>query len=142
MAQAVVAPSAEGIIMGNVEAKCYCSRVGLDGSVLTIEFGVCTSPLWASIVTATRILLAGPFASAFWKRKSGGKRLSVIGPDFAWVAKAGMKHIPDAIEFSTDAYAESMYEGDTIGMAGKLNVMPWAVETFRERLDDNPGSAV
>lgn len=120
--------------MGNVEAKCYCSRVGLDGSGLTIEFGVCTSPLWA--------LLAGPFASPFWKRKSSGKRLSVIGPDFAWVAKAGMKHIPDAIEFSTDAYAESMYEGDTIGMAGKLNVMLWAVETFRERLDDNPGSAV
>lgn len=41
-----------------------------------------------------------------------------------------------------DAYAESMYEGDTIGMARKLNVMPWAVETFRERLHDNPSLAV
>lgn len=36
------------------------------------------------------------------------------------------------------AYAEAVYEGNTIGMARELNVLPWTVEAFRERLHDNP----
>ncbi len=40
------------------------------------------------------------------------------------------------------AYAEAVYEGNTLGMARELNVLPWAVEAFRERLHDDPSLAV
>ncbi|WP_180335287.1 ImmA/IrrE family metallo-endopeptidase [Bifidobacterium pseudolongum] len=40
------------------------------------------------------------------------------------------------------AYAEAVYEGNTIGMARELNVLPWAVVAFRERLRDDPSLIV
>ncbi|RYQ68433.1 hypothetical protein PG2072B_1036 [Bifidobacterium pseudolongum subsp. globosum] len=40
------------------------------------------------------------------------------------------------------AYAEAVYDGNTIGMARELNVLPWAIEAFRERLHDNPNLVV
>lgn len=36
------------------------------------------------------------------------------------------------------AYAETVYEGNVPGMARELNVLPWAIAAFRERLRDNP----
>ena len=36
------------------------------------------------------------------------------------------------------AYAETVYEGNTVGMARELNVLPWAVCAYREWLHDNP----
>lgn len=40
------------------------------------------------------------------------------------------------------AYAEALYEGNTLGMARELNVLPWAVVAFRERLRDDPSLIV
>lgn len=40
------------------------------------------------------------------------------------------------------AYAEAVYEGNTIGMARELNVLPWAVVAFREHLRDDPSLIV
>lgn len=40
------------------------------------------------------------------------------------------------------AYAETIYEGNTLGMARELNVLPWAVVAFRERLHDDPSLIV
>ena len=40
------------------------------------------------------------------------------------------------------AYAEAVYEGNTLGMARELNVLPWAIEAFRERLHDDPSLVV
>ncbi|ATU19601.1 ImmA/IrrE family metallo-endopeptidase [Bifidobacterium choerinum] len=36
------------------------------------------------------------------------------------------------------AYAEAVYEGNVMGMARELNVLPWVVQAYRERLHDNP----
>ncbi len=40
------------------------------------------------------------------------------------------------------AYAEAVYEGNILGMARELNVLPWAIEAFRERLHDDPSLVV
>ena len=36
------------------------------------------------------------------------------------------------------AYAEVVYEGNTIGMARELNVLPWVIAAYRGRLHDDP----
>ncbi len=36
------------------------------------------------------------------------------------------------------AYAEAVYDGNTIGMARELNVLPWVIEAYRDRLHDDP----
>lgn len=36
------------------------------------------------------------------------------------------------------AYAEAVYEGNTMGMARELNVLPWVIAAYRERLHDDP----
>lgn len=36
------------------------------------------------------------------------------------------------------AMAESIYEGNVMGIARELNVMPWVVQAYRERLHDDP----
>ena len=36
------------------------------------------------------------------------------------------------------AYAETAYEGNIVGMARELNVLPWVIEAYRERLHDDP----
>ena len=36
------------------------------------------------------------------------------------------------------AYAEAVYEGNVMGMARELNVLPWVITAFRERLHDDP----
>lgn len=76
--------------------RCGLEEYPLTGVVSTVEDG---SALQERL-TATRIFLAGPFAWAFKKRKGGEKWLSIVGPDFAWIAKADMKHISDAMKFS------------------------------------------
>lgn len=76
--------------------RCGLEEYPLTGVVSTVEDG---SALQERL-TATRIFLAGPFALAFKKRKGGEKWLSIVGPDFAWIAKADMKHISDAMKFS------------------------------------------
>ena len=76
--------------------RCGLEEYPLTGVVSTVEDG---SALQERL-TATRIFLAGPFALAFKKRKGGEKWLSIVGPDFAWIAKANMKHISDAMKFS------------------------------------------
>lgn len=41
----------------------------------------------------------------------------------------------DPMEYS---YAETVYEGNVIGMARELDVLPWVVEAYRMRLHDDP----
>ena len=36
------------------------------------------------------------------------------------------------------AYAETVYEGNIMGMARELNVLPWVIAAYRERLHDDP----
>ena len=36
------------------------------------------------------------------------------------------------------AYAETVYEANVAGMARELNVLPWVVQAYRERLHDDP----
>lgn len=36
------------------------------------------------------------------------------------------------------AYAEAVYEGNVMGMARELNVLPWVIVAYRERLHDDP----
>lgn len=36
------------------------------------------------------------------------------------------------------AYAETVYEGNLVGIARELSVLPWVVEAYRERLHDDP----
>lgn len=36
------------------------------------------------------------------------------------------------------AFAEQLYEGNALMMAQELNVMPWVVGAYRERLHDDP----
>ena len=79
----------------------HAIRCGLEEHPLTdVEATVEDGSALQERMTATRIFLAGPFALAFKKRKGGEKWLSILGPDFAWVARADMKHIPDAMKFS------------------------------------------
>ena len=40
------------------------------------------------------------------------------------------------------AYAETVYEGNIMGMARELNVLPWVISAYRERLHDDPYLAV
>lgn len=40
------------------------------------------------------------------------------------------------------AYAETIYEGNVMGMARELNVLPWVIAAYRERLHDDPNLAV
>ena len=45
----------------------------------------------------------------------------------------------DPLEF---AFAEQLYEGNVVGMARELDVLPWVVEAYRERLRDDPSLIV
>ena len=45
----------------------------------------------------------------------------------------------DPVEY---AYAETVYEGNIAGMARELNVLPWVITAFRERLHDDPNLVV
>ncbi len=40
------------------------------------------------------------------------------------------------------ACAEAVYEGNVMGMARELNVLPWVIEAYRERRHDDPNLAV
>lgn len=40
------------------------------------------------------------------------------------------------------AYAEAVYEGNVMGMARELSVLPWVITAYRERLHDDPNLAV
>lgn len=41
----------------------------------------------------------------------------------------------DPLEYAS---AETIYEGNAVGMARELNVLPWVVQAYRERLHDDP----
>lgn len=45
----------------------------------------------------------------------------------------------DPLEY---AYAETIYEGNVMGMARELNVLPWVIMAYRERLHDDPNLAI
>lgn len=45
----------------------------------------------------------------------------------------------DPLEY---AYAEAVYEGNVMGMARELNVLPWVIAAYRERLHDDLNLAV
>ena len=45
------------------------------------------------------------------------------------------KMLIDPMEY---AYAEAVYEGNVMGMARELNVLPWVITAYRERLHDDP----
>ena len=49
------------------------------------------------------------------------------------------KMLIDPLEY---AYAEAVYEGNVMGMARELNVLPWVIEAYRERLHDDPTLAM
>ena len=49
------------------------------------------------------------------------------------------KMLIDPLEY---AYAETIYEGNAMGMARELNVLPWVVQAYRERLHDDPNLAI
>lgn len=36
------------------------------------------------------------------------------------------------------AYTEAVHEGNVMGMARELNVLPWVIAAYRERLHDDP----
>lgn len=55
-----------------------------------------------SRITATRLLLFGPFALAMKKRKGGEKYLIVEGPDFAYMTMVKRQNISKAIRFKTE----------------------------------------
>ena len=55
-----------------------------------------------SRVTATRLLLFGPFALAMKKRKGGEKYLIVEGPDFAYMTMVKRQNIGKAVRFKTE----------------------------------------
>lgn len=55
-----------------------------------------------SRVTATRLLLFGPFALAMKKRKGGEKYLIVEGPDFAYMTMVKRRNIGKAVRFKTE----------------------------------------
>lgn len=40
------------------------------------------------------------------------------------------------------AYAEAVYEGNVMGMARELSVLPWVITAYRERLHDDPNLAM
>ena len=40
------------------------------------------------------------------------------------------------------AYAEAVYEGNVMGMARELNVLPWVITAYRARLHDDPTLAM
>ena len=40
------------------------------------------------------------------------------------------------------AMAEAIYEGNVMGIARELNVVPWVIEAYRERLHDDPNLIV
>lgn len=40
------------------------------------------------------------------------------------------------------AYAETIYGGNTVGIARELDVLPWVVDAYRERLHDDPSLAM
>ena len=52
-----------------------------------------------SRVTATRLLLVGPFAFAFKKKKGGEKYITIDGSDFAMMIEVPRKQIKDAMKF-------------------------------------------
>lgn len=45
----------------------------------------------------------------------------------------------DPLEY---AYAETVYDGNVMGLARELNVLPWVIAAYRERLHDDPGMVV
>lgn len=49
------------------------------------------------------------------------------------------KMLIDPMEY---AYAETIYEGNVMGMARELNVLQWVIMAYRERLHDDPNLAV
>ena len=55
-----------------------------------------------SRITATRLLLFGPFALAMKKRKGGEKYLIVEGPDFAYMTMVKRQNISKAVRFKTE----------------------------------------
>ena len=55
-----------------------------------------------SRITATRLLLFGPFALAMKKRKGGEKYLIVEGPDFAYMTMVKRQNISKAVRFKPE----------------------------------------
>ena len=49
------------------------------------------------------------------------------------------KMLIDPLEY---AYAEVVYEGNVMGMARELDVLPWVIAAYRERLHDDPTLAM
>ena len=76
--------------------KCGREEHRLDGVAATVEDGEALQER----ITLTRVALVGIFALAWQKKKGGEKWLSVMGPDFCWIAKADRKHIGDAMKFA------------------------------------------
>lgn len=52
-----------------------------------------------SRITATRMLLMGPFALAFKKSKGGERYLTLEGSDFAWMTKVEDANVETAMGF-------------------------------------------
>lgn len=70
-----------------------------------------------SRITATRLLLFGPFALAMKKRKGGEKYLIVEGPDFAYMTMVKKQNISKAVRFKTE----------TMNAAAKCRNLPQSV---------------
>lgn len=88
--------------------KCGGEEHRLDGVTAVVEDGSALE----SRFTATRIFLLGAFALAFKKRKGGEKWLGIMGPDFAWVARADRKHIGDAMKFAAQVNDQARKEAN------------------------------
>ena len=97
----------------------YNSFKGDDGTTITIENTTISSKgerhslkgvhayledgsALESRITATRLLLFGPFALAMKKRKGGEKYLIVEGPDFAYMTMVKRQNISKAVRFKTE----------------------------------------
>lgn len=72
---------------------------GMVRPVAGVKVDVESGSALKSRITATRLLLLGPFALAFKKSKGGERYLTLEGSDFAWMAKVEDKHVGRAMDF-------------------------------------------
>ncbi|TPF92562.1 hypothetical protein BW14_08455 [Bifidobacterium sp. UTBIF-68] len=87
----------DGTVIDLYEHQIWCNgeKRNLQGVIASVENGSALE----SRVTVTRLLLAGPFALAFKKKKGGEKYVTIEGPGFAWIAEADRKHVKEAVLF-------------------------------------------
>lgn len=134
----------------------YNSFKGDDGTTITIENTTISSKgethslkgvhayledgsALESRITATRLLLFGPFALAMKKRKGGEKYLIVEGPDFAYMTMVKRQNISKAVRFKTEimsaaAKCRNLPQSIVDRTEAGLSAVPEKPQTLEEQL--------